>query len=220
MSQSSGTGSTPAPLPGPIRAFSLAAMLFGALVSFGAVRDAAAAANASTATMPELDLGFARGLVRDEAVLLESVREAFRAQMRTLEGMRGSRMVILAILSTAASVVCVAGARIRWPSGPRRLAMARILAQSALVAAVARTLDGAQSLIVARAGVVAALRRMSTAEAEAAADIQMALVTGGSLALTATIIAGFLLLRRAAGSERLTAALEAIDRADDLDARR
>lgn len=152
----------PKPLTPGLRRASIAALVLGALVGFGAAQGMAQtlephAAEVSAASTPAFG-----GL---DAELSRQVAEVgARAWLRSFESMRSSRVAILMALSIAASLFFVSSIRMLRPSGVPREGVRRLLVGSALVCAVLRTLDGAQLTAAAkRAG--AALDKFALDEA-------------------------------------------------------
>jgi hypothetical protein len=75
---------------------------------------------------------------------------AQKAQLSALEGMKEPRALILGGLAVACAFVFVAAGRILRPGGLPREGMRRLLGGAAIAAAILRTLDGAQALVVVR----------------------------------------------------------------------
>jgi hypothetical protein len=127
--------------------------------------------------------------------------------------MRWPRVAILFGLSSAAALVFVSALRLRWPSGVRRTGLASLLGRAAVVAAVLRTLDGAQDLVIVRASVEAyekVLLEKGVALANAGAT--MPLFSGASIVTTALITGLFLLAANYFRSERILQTFELLDR--------
>lgn len=80
------------------------------------------------------------------------------SELLALEQMREPRMVLLFALALACSLSFVASTRLLRPAGLPREGVRRILVVALVVAAVLRTVDGAQEAVVARSA-AAALRR-------------------------------------------------------------
>jgi hypothetical protein len=71
-----------------------------------------------------------------------------RALIRALQPIRGARAAILSALSVACAFSLVSAGRLLYPRGLSRENMRRLLGISLLVAAVLRTIDGAQWAVV------------------------------------------------------------------------
>jgi hypothetical protein len=85
------------------------------------------------------------------ALAPDPVLEQFKAsQMLALEQMREPRMVLLFALALVCSLSFVASTRLLRPAGLPREGVRRILVVALVVAAVLRTVDGAQATVVAR----------------------------------------------------------------------
>ncbi len=211
------------PLPTGIRVATMIALVFGAMVSFGAVRDLPLTVNAGASDMPEVSLGPFKALVKDEKVYLAAMRASFRAQMSAMEAMQTSRVLILAALSTSASLVFISALRLRWPAGARRGSIARLLAGASVATAVLRTLDGAQLLAIARKGVLASEKVLAASgvpELQSPEGVNVAVTSALSVAMTAVTVASFLALGayfRAARPTQLFATLDRDLPEDDED---
>jgi len=82
-----------------------------------------------------------------DPVLAEQLRAS---QVLALEQMREPRMVVLFALALACSLSFVASTRLLRPAGLQREAVRKILVWALVVAAVLRTIDGAQATVVVR----------------------------------------------------------------------
>jgi hypothetical protein len=122
-----------------MRAIIILCMVVSALVGMKSVQDAF--------SLPRLSE------IRDEAVLDSQDQEVAKvlveAQLRALESMGQGRAFLLGALSIAASLCFVASGRLLRPGGVPRENMRKLAAGSALVAAILRTIDGAQEAVVA-----------------------------------------------------------------------
>jgi hypothetical protein len=90
-----------------------------------------------------------------DPVLAEQLKAS---QVLALEQMREPRMVLLFALALVCSLSFVASTRLLRPAGLPREGVRRILVVALVVAAVLRTIDGAQATVVARSA-AATLRR-------------------------------------------------------------
>jgi hypothetical protein len=79
-----------------------------------------------------------------------SIAKATEKGVQALEGMRDVRLLTLVLLSIACALAFVGSTRILRPFGLPREGVRKLLVGSALAAALLRTLDGAQLLVVAR----------------------------------------------------------------------
>jgi heme O synthase-like polyprenyltransferase len=126
-----------------------------ALVSFGSVQGMrltffAAELDARVAETPWLN-----SLTVNPEAFAAAQRAHLAATRSALVSMRWPRVIVLFLLSSAAGVVLATALRLRWPSGIPRVVATTLLGRAALVAAIIRTLDGAQDLVIARAGAAA-----------------------------------------------------------------
>lgn len=200
----------PPPLPGALRLALLTAVTVGALVSFGAARDVSMALtitgpapmDGSEAALPGLGLS----PQAQRAVWL-----AMLSGMRgAIAGMTTSRVIISMLLSSAASLVFVLALRLRWSmQGPREL-VATLLSRVSVGAAVLRTLDGAQQLVVARSTAEAigkALVREGVAEAQALGEAVLMAYSALTIGWTVLVVGLFVGLSRYLASDAVRAAL-------------
>lgn len=80
----------------------------------------------------------------------ESVRKFNQVLFGTLASMRDSRAFVLGALAIASALAFVAAGRLLRPAGVSRESVRKLLAGSALSAAVLRTIDGAQVAVAYR----------------------------------------------------------------------
>ena len=139
-------------LPPRARYATLAAIALGMMVSVGSCQDVHIALNAETLTIPDVELSGLEQLSADPKVLKAAQRAAMHAQLYAIETMGFGRVVLLALLSLAASTVCVWGLRVRWPGGARRTLALKISSFGALGAAVLGAMDGGQQLVIVKRG--------------------------------------------------------------------
>ena len=202
-------------LPTPVRYATLAAIALGAIVSFSAARELPLVIASPTIDTPEMDLGPFKALVSDEKTVREAGKAAFRAQLTAIESMRLSRSIILLALSTSAALVFVAALRIRWPGGVTRRGVSKLLGVSAVASALLRTLDGAQLLVIVRRGIVAldkVIARSAATELQMPVELNLAIYSAVSIALTVFVVALFLLLGAYFRSSRVQDVFAALDR--------
>ncbi len=122
-----------------------------------------------------------------------------RAQLAALEQAREPRMVILFSLAVTCALVFVAAGRLLRPGALPREGMRKLLAGAALLAALLRTVDGAQETVVAQRTVPLLEQGMSAGSGEDPRVAQMvrqvlprALV--GTTVLRTVFVAGLLLV--------------------------
>lgn len=143
------------------------------------------------------------------------------AQISVLEGMKGSRGFVL---STFAVVCVVIFTSARWllvANALPREGARRVLSTSLLFAAVLRTVDGAQSAAIVQKvnkAVAPVLAQEAGGDAVTAALLRNVLPTltlGTSIAFTAIMAGGFLLLAQYFRSERVRKVVAAHDQSVD-----
>lgn len=142
---------TPPPLPTSVRLATLAVVTLGAMVSWTAARDVYVALDAPGRDLPEIDASALRPFLASpdqEPIFKEALKASVRGQLSAIEGMQRSRVTILILLSMAATMVFTAALRLRWNLGGPHVSVTRQLATGAVIAAVLRTLDGAQELAI------------------------------------------------------------------------
>jgi hypothetical protein len=146
------------------------------------------------------------------------IERTFQAQLSALEPMREPRALVLGALAVTCALVFVAAGRMLRPGGLPRDGMRRLLGGAAIVAAILRTIDGAQWLVVVkRAGVAMAEAMGSLPEAQdpTAAEQLKNLVpfvlSAFTLAQTAFVAGAFALLGQYFHSERVRQAVTAQD---------
>ncbi|HZH16893.1 MAG TPA: hypothetical protein VE057_21230 [Archangium sp.] len=151
------------------------------------------------------------------------VNEAYLA---ALEPMSGPHAVVLAALSVVCSVIFVSAARLLRPGGLPVERMRQVLAGSTILAALLRTIDGAQWAVVGRRlGPILAqhlnslpMAQAPQASAQAAAEATAqfkamlpGLLSGFAIVMTALIAGTFALLGQYFRSDSVRAAISAQD---------
>lgn len=145
----------PQPLPAGLRWASLLALVAG--ITIGLM--SAIAMSAVLQPMSDADLARATQLAESLDSANARVHAAFnRSYLRNLESMQGSRLLILMLLSTSASLLFVSALRMLRPLGVPREGVRRLLGGASLACAVLSTLAGAQSAAAARRAGAAADR--------------------------------------------------------------
>jgi hypothetical protein len=200
-------------LPNPLRYATLATLTLGVMVSFGAIQGMRLAFFAEELESSAGETPLLNKLTPNPEAFSAAQRAQGAAMRSAITGMRWPRVAILFGLSSAAALVFVSALRLRWPSGVRRTGLASLLGRAAVVAAVLRTLDGAQDLVIVRASVEAyekVLLEKGVALANAGAT--MPLFSGASIVTTALITGLFLLAANYFRSERILQTFELLDR--------
>lgn len=149
---------------------------------------------------------------KDKAAAREANLAVFASVKSNLESMRGSRALILIGLLGAATLAFLAALRMRWPNGLSRAASARLLGRSALAAGFFRTLDGAQSLVIARRSADAAIKAVEKLPAvDMPIATLMTLPAVLNVGLTCLVVGLFLVIGHYFRSERVQAMFVALD---------
>jgi hypothetical protein len=153
-------------------------------------------------------------LMADKAV----TDRAFEAQFAALEPMREPRSLVLAALSGACALVFVSAGRLLRPDGLPLERMRRLLGGASIAAALLRTIDGAQWMVVAKRMGIAMAEAMVTLpefkEPEMAAQVKVTvplLMSGSTVLQTAFVAGAFALLGQYFRSERVRQAISAQD---------
>jgi hypothetical protein len=141
----------PAPaLPRPVRNAAIGCLLLCGAIGFGSANALGELVdperNAETARRAA-PVGF--GDPERDAAMREAYLKMVDVRMSALVGMRGSRLVIVSALAAACAVALVSALRLLRPGPFSRDGQRKLLGGAALVAAVLRTLDGAQLTSVA-----------------------------------------------------------------------
>jgi hypothetical protein len=206
--------STPTPLlPRRIRFAAAVCLVLSALTGFSALREA-------------LELGHL-GELRDEVSNLSRFSKdpdvliaahISEAQIAALEPMREPRSLVLGALAVACSFAFVASGRLLRPAGLPVERMRRIVAGSAILAALLRTIDGAQWAVVARRIGPVMAEHLSTLPAfqnpQAAAQLKAMLpgiASGMAMVMTAFIAGTFALLGQYFRADSVRQAISAQD---------
>ncbi len=140
--------SPPPALPRRVRIISALTLLVALWVSLMYVSEATALLRASSeeGVLVGDASASAFGFSIDEPML----RVAREAHLRALQPLRAARIATLSLLTVASMVASVAAMRLLFPRGLARGAMRQLLVGAAFAAAFLRTIDGAQSAVLAR----------------------------------------------------------------------
>ncbi len=200
-------------LPNPLRYATLATLTLGAMVSCGSVQGMRLAFGTDEMDVTAGETPFFNKFTPNPEAYAAAQRAQGVAIRNSIEGMRWPRAAILFVLSGAAAMVFVSAMRLRWPSGVQRVGLARLLSNAALVAAVLRTLDGAQELVIVRAAVAAYEKTLAEHHVDlAGAGATMAVFSGASVVTTVVVTALFVVASNYFKSERIVQTFELIDR--------
>ncbi len=207
--------SEPTPQPSGLpRNISVAAVL--CLILSGITGMASAMEAANLARLSELqEEPPPRAAVFGDPAIVERV---FKAQLAALEPMREPRALILGSLAVACALAFVAAGRLLRPGGLPREGMRRLLGGAAIFAAILRTLDGAQWMVVVRRASAVMAEAMSALPEfqEAATPEQLKstvsfLLSAATVAQTAFVAGAFVLLGQYFRSESVRQAVTAQD---------
>lgn len=205
---------SPTPLlPRRLRFAAAVCLVLSALTGFSALRE--------TLELERL------GELRDEVSNLSRFSEEpdlivaariTEAKIAALEPMREPRSLVLGALAVACSFAFVASGRLLRPGGLPLERMRRVLAGSAIIAALLRTIDGAQWAVVARRIAPVMAQHLSALpmfqEAQVAAQLKATLpgiASGLAMVMTAIIAGLFALLGQYFRSESVRQAISAQD---------
>lgn len=198
-------------LPRSIRLAAVLCLVLSGLTGLSAASEAMGLGQLSEARQAELPASPAFA----DPKVLEQVVEA---QLSALESMREPRALVLGVLSVACAFIFVSAARLLRPAGMPLESMRQVLGGAALVAAVLRTLDGAQWAAVLKQAAQVLVRAGSQLPGvdgmpmppEVQALFPMLLT--GLIALHTALVAGsFLLLGQYFRSERVRSLISAQD---------
>jgi hypothetical protein len=146
----------------------------------------------------------------------ESNEHMLRAQFSALEPMREPRIFLLATLAVVCAFVFVAAARMLRPGGMPREGMRRLLGGAAILAALLRTIEGAQWMVVVD-HMSSALVKGPFPSWQDPTTIELiqrfapTLLAAGYIGMTAVIAGGFILLGQYFRSERVRQVVTAQD---------
>lgn len=209
----------PAPYPALFRFALLAAVTFGAFQAFSAAQGVGQVAMAaSVPPEPEISLGpFARitPYAKEQEAALKA---SYRARFNAIGSMGSSRVVILLGLSGAASMVLLGALFLRWSRNAPRAPLARLLGGAAFVAALFRTLDGAQDLVISRRSGEALAKSLAAANVPdevAQSGAAVGMISAVSVGLTLFVVTAFVGLGTYFRSDRVRGLLEAIPEEPD-----
>ncbi len=198
-------------LPQLVRVAMMAAITLSAMEVCQSASELAVVLNANELEMPEPVLPDVLSEADREAARSANIA-AFSAVKSTLETMSLSRSLILMALAGCASMAFLASLRIRWPSGFPRSASARLIGGAAFAAALFRTLDGAQSLVIARRSADAAIKAIEKLPTvDYPTSLLVVVPTVMNIGLTSLIVGLFLLIGHYFRSDRVQTMFIALD---------
>ncbi|MFP2957422.1 hypothetical protein ACLEPN_06210 [Myxococcus sp. 1LA] len=200
-------------LPGGIRFAAIVGLVLSILTGWSSLLEAVEMANFYEARSLRLEQELPR--IPGAPPLDAKVFEVYYA---TLEPMREPRAVLLALLAVACAFVSVSAARMLSPENLSRDAMRRVLSRAAIIAAVLRTIDGAQ-MSVAKQRLFAALAEPMSKMPEFPPDITIeasreilgAMGAGTAIFGTAVVAGTFVILGQYFRSQRVRDAVAVQD---------
>jgi hypothetical protein len=202
-----------APYPKLFRIALLAAVTVGALVSFSAAQGMSLAIMAPDLSRDDdAKLDRLPGLVPYANVQEEALKASRRAHLGAVEAMGGSRVVILLGLSASASIVFLSALFLRWSTQAPKPAIARRLGWAAVAAAIFRTLDGAQELVITRRSADAGLKVLvekNVPDVANTAGYAVGVLSALTIGWTALVVALFVALWSYFRSDKVRTLLEA-----------
>jgi hypothetical protein len=200
-------------LPNPLRYATIATFTLGAMVSCGSVQGMRLAFSAEAIDVSAGETPYFNTFTPDPVAFAAAQRAQGVAIRNSIESMRWSRAAILFVLSGVAAVVFVSALRLRWPSGIQRVAVARLLSNAARVAAVVRTLDGAQELVIVRNAVAAYEKTLNEYHVNFAdGGATMAVFSAASVVTTVLLTGFFIVASNYFASDRIIQTFELMDR--------
>lgn len=147
----------------------------------------------------------------------ETMVATAEAQIAVLEGMKGSRGVVLSTFAIACVVIFISARWILVANALPREGARRVLSNALLFAAALRTIDGAQAAVIVQKvnkAVAPVMAQEATGDAMGALLMKHVVPTitlGASIAFTAVMAGGFLLLSQYFRSERVRQVVAAQD---------
>lgn len=199
----------PTPLSASLRRACLLTLVVSGCVSYGSAHDLGRVlAPADPEAVVELSGPMAQLLPP------EVLRAVVRAETQQLESIKGFRLAVLMLLSTAATVVFLSAFRLLRPAGVPRQGARQILSLGLLLAAIARTVEGAQAASVAQRMAQAMLRAGGALKLPWAEEADSAVITmvASSAAFSLCVVGGLLALRSHFESAAVKQQLEKLDR--------
>lgn len=200
-------------LPNPVRYATLATLALGAIVSFGGLQGIGRALTVAEMDVSAGETPFLNKLTPNPEAFAAAQRAQAVAFRNSVENMRWPRVAVLFGLSAAASLVFVSALRLRWPSGVQRSNLAKLVSRAAIAAAVLRTLDGAQELVIVRAVANAWDKTLAQHQVEAAdAGVTTGVLSAASVGTTVVVTGLFVLAANYFRSERIQQTFVLLDR--------
>jgi hypothetical protein len=170
------------------------ALTMGVMVGVSAAQDAALAMSIDSVTPADPSLGALKKFLPYPAEQEEALKQQERATLNAIEAMAAPRVIILTLLSGAAMLVFFTTLQIRWSVEAPHVGLAKRLGVIAIVAAILRTLSGAQDLVIVRRAAAASAKVLLNAnvpDAETTVTVTQALVNLASVGWTLVVVGLF-----------------------------
>jgi hypothetical protein len=196
------------PWPPLMRVVLLLALTLGVMVTASAAQGAILALNVESVTLPDADLGPFKAFIpyaREQEVAMKAQQHA---TLNAIEQMGAPRVLVLALLGTITLLIFLTTLQIRWSVEVPEVTLARRLGGLAIAAAVLRTIDGAQSLVIERRSLEAfgkALLASGIPEAAQSLEFTSAITSVASIGWTATVVTLFIAVSTYFQSEKVQA---------------
>ncbi len=201
-------------LPRPLRYFILATLTLGTLVSWKSWQETVEAAIADSVELVEPTFAGLDGGALDAKVMQAMFKAGQEARLSAIRSMRAPRIAVLVLLSFAALLTATLSLRVRWPGMARREDAAAVVGWGALVAAIARAMDGGQQLVIAQrsaGAMVKAAAEQASGELTEAFSVAQRLMAAFTIAHTLAILVGFFVVWRVFSAERTRGLLRRLD---------
>jgi hypothetical protein len=180
--------------PPLMRVVLLMTLTLGVMVAMRAAQDAALAMTVETVTPPDTGLGPFRDFIPYAKEQEAALHAQERATLNAIEQMATPRAIITALLAGVAMLIFVTSVQIRWSPEAPPVSLAQRLGVLALAAAVLRTLDGAQDLVIVRRALEASgkvLVGTNIPDAARSIELTRTLLSVASVAWTAVMVTLF-----------------------------
>jgi hypothetical protein len=196
------------PWPPLMRFALLLSLTLGVMVTASAAQGAVIALNVESVTPTDADLGPFKAFIpyarEQEAAMVAQQR----AMLNAIEQMAAPRVLVLGLLASITLLIFVTSLQIRWSVEAPEVTLARRLAGLSIAAAVLRTIDGAQSLVIERRAFEAfgkAMLASGIPEAAQSVEFTRALTSVASIGWTATVVTLFMAVSSYFQSDRVQA---------------
>ncbi len=208
-----GPASPPPALPRGFRLAALVCLILSGLSGFSSLKEALELGH--LAELRDEASNMARFSKDKDMIVLARLSEI---QLAAREPMRESRTLVLGGLSLACAFMFVCAGRLLKPAGLPMERIRRLISGAAIIAALLRTIDGAQSAVIGRSVGTAAINVLGTLpefqNPETLAQLKAGLpglAAAFAMGLTALIAGTFALLGQYFRSERVREAIIAHD---------